>query len=251
MKKLNKKLDFADFRYQVITTLAKNWKSPFTGILHKKGAVVEYTAIAKYFGKQAISFPIPNMTALFLHFSNQLYEESQSALVLLQPRGEKKQNDKFVSDVSGFFDILEKRIGSIVFAYTALEVFANEQIPNDFIYKWKRKDDKCEEVYSKEQIERWIELNEKLSMILPDIFKVKIKKGAKAWSNFKSLKKIRDDLIHIKSKDLISVGVKDSSIWNKIAIKELPNYALVSKSLIKSFYPKEKNQPRWLKKLPF
>ena len=128
MKKLNNpkdKLNFADFRYQAITTLAKDWKSPFTGILHKKGAVVEYTAFAKFTKNQKLSFPIPNMTALLLNLSNKLYNESKREISNLQSRTTNQKSSFFVPDVTAFFDLLEKRIASVVFAYTSLEVFAN------------------------------------------------------------------------------------------------------------------------------
>ena len=68
------------------------------------------------------------------------------------------------------YDYLEEIQTSIVFSYKSLESFCNESIPDEYVYK-KTNNKGIVEHYSKEQIERWIPTSEKLSDILPEIFK--------------------------------------------------------------------------------
>lgn len=127
-----------DWRLQAITTLAEDFSFP-NGPIHKKGAVVVLTAQTK-FNKKNISFGLPNVTAMFLNFSNKLWQESDEYF---------KNESNFIEPASKFmpvnflnvssnqllFDALEKRMGAIVFAYSAIESFANQVIPEGYIFK--------------------------------------------------------------------------------------------------------------------
>lgn len=244
-------LDTADFRYQALTTLAKDWTSPYTGILHKKGAIVEFSAITKYTSKQLISFPIPNASAMYLKLSFQLFKESQEGLDKVEAKKKEGEEVTHVGDITDFYDLLEKRLASIIFAYTALEVFANQTIPDKYVYEKFREDDRCKETYTKEQAERWVSLDEKLSDLLPNVLSLKTPKGKRTWDKYKKLKKLRDRLIHPKSKDLHSTGKDDASIWNIISAKNLDNPALIAKEVISYFVDGLAEKPRWFTKLPF
>ena len=58
-------------------------------------------------------------------------------------------------------------MASIIFAYTAIEAFANEEIPEDYIYKAETRSSEILIAYQKDSIERRISLDEKLGSILP------------------------------------------------------------------------------------
>lgn len=244
-------IDTADFRYQALTTIAQDWKSPFTGILHKKGSIVEFSAIVKYSGNLLLSFPVPNAAAMYLKLSHYLFEESQQELVKAESLQKGRDNIAQINEIPSFFDLLEKRLASIIFAYTAVEVFANQTIPDKYVYEKEREDGRCKETYTKEQAERWISLDEKLGELLPKALVIKTPRKKQVWSNFKQLKKIRDRLIHPKTKDLHSTGVTDTSIWNIIASKNLENPSLHAKNIISYFIATMQNKPRWFIKLPF
>jgi hypothetical protein len=57
-----------DWRLQAYTTVAKDWKSPFTGITHKKGEPFYVSAIVKN-NNLLMAFPIPNIASIFLNLS--------------------------------------------------------------------------------------------------------------------------------------------------------------------------------------
>jgi hypothetical protein len=86
-----------------------------------------------------------------------------------------------------------------------------EVIPNDFCYNFTKKGETLS--YEKEEIERYINLDEKLDKILPAIFKVSSPKGKNVWEKYKTLKEFRDRIIHLKSIDRSSSGVEKETIW--------------------------------------
>ena len=65
----------------------------------------------------------------------------------------------------------------LVFAYTALESFANDEIPDKFTYSVE--ETKSTEVYNKSQIERFLSMQVKLGDILPGVCSVPSPKGAR------------------------------------------------------------------------
>ena len=74
-------------------------------------------------------------------------------------------------------------MAAIVFSITALESFANEEIPEDHQYTFKKASGVFV-VEGKEWIERNKSLSEKLSSILPKIFGVSSLKGTKPWQEW-------------------------------------------------------------------
>lgn len=243
-----------DYRLQAITTVAEDFSLP-GGPEHLKGAVVLLVANTKFNGKN-LNFGLPNVSALFLDFSNKLWTETEEYL----------NNEKnFLTPISKFappnslsvhkkeelFDILEKRMGAIVFAYTALESFANHSIPEDFIFRQDRADRKYVEEYNREQIENYISLDIKLDKILPQIFNVKSPKGKYLWNQYIDLKVIRNRIIHLKQEDTRSTGPEVKTLWTDLMNMKAPNYAEEVKKIINFYYPEEDKKPRWLVKAPF
>lgn len=90
---------------------------------------------------------------------------------------------------------------AVVFAYTAVEAFVNLSIPDDYKYEVRVKNKGITEIYDKTAIERWVTLGDKLSHILTVIYKTQKIESEKFWSHFKSLEKLRNNIIHQKSID--------------------------------------------------
>jgi hypothetical protein len=114
------------------------------------------------------------------------------------------------------FDYLEESISHVVFSFTALEAFANEVIPEKFTYTFTVDRTGEERTYGKEEIERRINLDEKLGIILPQIFDFKTPKGGALWEKYKIIKKARDRIIHLKSVDKRASGPDDETIWSTL-----------------------------------
>lgn len=251
MKEIND-INKRDWRLQAITTLSKDWKSPFTGKVHKKGMIVENVNYIKIL-KKSLIMPIPNPTALFINLSHSSYLKAIKFLKFFS------EEDFIELDLrqkeESFFNGLENLMASVIFAYCSLESFANEIIPDNYEFKLFREDNKCTELYNKEQIERNLLLKIKLGEILPDVTGIEIPKDKSLWDKFIELERIRNDIIHMKSRDRKGVD-KDTMeisleyIWNRLLNDgNIKDYSKISLEIITLFHNKKK--PRWLNMYPY
>jgi hypothetical protein len=101
-------------------------------------------------------------------------------------------------DLKRYYDYFETIITSVVFAYTAIEAFANICIPNNYIYSYLDKEGNTKNM-KKEEIEKYCSLTEKLKFILPEILNCE-KPTTKSliWQRFIELEKLRKEIIHSK-----------------------------------------------------
>lgn len=101
-------------------------------------------------------------------------------------------------DLKKYYDYFEIIITSVVFAYTAIEAFANICIPSNYIYSCLDKKGNTRNM-NKEEIERYCSLTEKLKSILPEILNCdKLTTKPLVWQKFIELEKLRDEIIHSK-----------------------------------------------------
>lgn len=194
---------------------------------------------AKHADKSIIYFS-PNNISLSLSLMKKSYKKSQKQLnKLLENRNEKliklSENDKDV-----LYEYFESITTSIIFAYIAVESFANAAIPEDYIYE-KINDRKIKESWTKENIERWLSTSQKISEILPIVLKTDDIKEQALWLEFKKLEKIRNDIVHQKT---IESGTKlDSDLYNKLLEKDIFKTISSSLSVIEFFYDYDNAHP--------
>lgn len=247
-KENNNKSD--DWRLQAVSALTKPFRSPWTNHTYPIGTKVGLMAVAKYDKKRNIGIPMPNATAMFLNFSNRSYNQAKMIISDNSKVDIKDDKISFISDIDAI-DFVENLCAAIVFAFNSLETFANEVIPDDYIFRISRKDAKCIEEYNKEQIERHLNTDVKYGDVLPEIFGLKSPKNKKIWNEYKNLKNIRDRIIHLKTKDRKSSGPNDDTIWNSLLYKEFPNMAKIAKNLIAYYAIQMENKPSWFGKYPY
>src|SRR5690606_36965949 len=87
----------------------------------------------------------------------------------------------------------------------------NESIPKEFEYSIEKKGQRV--TLKRPDIERTINLDEKLHLVLPLALGVKTPKGKKPWQQYKLLKSMRDRIIHLKSIDRSASGPENESVW--------------------------------------
>src|ERR1700720_477032 len=156
-------------------------------------------ATAERFKKKIVSFGLPSGPALFLHLAHRAYSKIRD----IDPLSLFDKHDQGIwpDDQKELFDFLEELVSHVVFSFTALEAFANEVIPDKFTYTFTVEKTGEKRTYGKDEIERRINLDEKLGTVLPQIFGLSSPKGGAVWEKYKTIKKARDRVIHLKSID--------------------------------------------------
>lgn len=233
-----------DWRLQTIITLTEDAISPY-GTPMKKGEPLVKIHPLKVRGVEVNIFT-PNPTAMFLNLSNVSYDQSIKIFNFKELLKTSNFNEK------DYFNSLEYYMASIIFAFTALETFANYSIPDSYEFKKLREDNKCLEIYDKEKIEKNINLDLKLGEILPEVFNIQSFKGTSLWEEYLDLKKIRDRLIHLKTIDTEynRTGDPYNHLWNDLINNgEIINYSIKAKKIIEYFLKNKK--PRWFIDCPF
>ncbi|MDQ0964729.1 hypothetical protein QFZ20_000132 [Flavobacterium sp. W4I14] len=192
-----------------------------------------------------IEYYTPNNVGILLSVTNQSLKRAKDIfeeLNLLKklPEANKKETIQRISIAS--YNFIESFQTSIVFAYTALEAFANLSIPPDYIYKQKNKAKGTVELFDKEAIERWLSLDLKLGDMLVEIYSTKQLKQHSSWSTFKILEDLRHDIIHQKS-------ISRTEFYKKYFKKDVFKVCQCAEEIIDFFYQQQKDKnftnPLW------
>ena len=235
-------IDKGDWRLQTTTHLAEDWTSPWSGITSPKGARITLVSVIQLTKKKLLTIPIPNATASMLNASARAFESARSLRAACDIDKSLKKEVSFASEVDAL-DYVERMIESIVLAYSAIEAFANESIPNDFVYARHKSSDVLLEAASKETVERHVSTDEKLTAVLPEVLGCNSPKGTHCWQNYKQLKDSRDRIIHMKTEDRKSSGPEVDTIWKVIILTPAPH--LSAKAVIDYFVKNMTNKPQW------
>jgi hypothetical protein len=158
-------------------------------------------------GKE-ITYFCPNNVAVLLSVSSKALGKAKELHKKffhspdMEFRIEKIQEDKkaFLNRVSSVVcDYIEHVQTAVVFAYTALETFANLSIPEGYLYQTEKKSKGIRETYDKDAIERWLSLKVKVQYILTEIYAAEKAERQKWWGHFSNLERYRNDIIHQKT----------------------------------------------------
>ena len=236
-----------DWRLHAVARLAEDWKSPWTGQVAPKGSRLTVSAILRLTKKKTITIPLPNATALFLSSAAKSFSAAKAL------RNESGFDKSLHSDVSFgadamVFDYLEHLLSATVLAFTAVEAFVNEVIPEDYVYARQRRSRVILEVTAKADIERFVPLDEKLATVLPEVFKCPSPKGSRCWQQYQQLKDIRDRVVHMKSNDRKSSGPEVETVWKAIVLAPAPHR--LAKPIIDYFVKVMPSKPGWHKNFP-
>lgn len=235
-------IDKGDWRLQTTTHLAEAWTSPWTGITSPKGTRVTVVSVIQLTKKKLLTIPIPNATALMLNASARAFESAHALRDASGINKSLKRGVSFISEADAL-DYIERMIESIILAYSAIEAFANESIPSDFVCTRHKSSDVLLEASNKESIERHVSTDEKLTVVLPEVLGCQSPKGKHCWQNYKQLKISRDRIIHMKTEDRKSSGPELDTIWKAIVLTPAPH--LSAKSVVDHFVKSMKNKPQW------
>lgn len=241
-----------DWRLHAATATTEAWTSPNTGITHPPGTAVIRVGFLQV-AEQTVAFTLPNPAAMYLSLSSTARNEAAprraSVVGALRTRKHFAHLTPRDEDDTPLFDCLERLAASVVFGNLAIEAFANERLPAEFQYQRERPDKRCTEVYSREQAERWLTLEEKLTRILPRIHGVASPKGAKVWEDFRWLNDLRNRCVHLKEGDWNGrEPVRAAqSVWSALLEERTLRAPEVAAAVVRHFYPED--APRWVQHL--
>ena len=231
-----------DWRMQGYTTLAESWTSPWTGRVSPKGTQITVVSMIKLNKDKLLTIALPNATALCLNISKRSWEEAKK---IRSESGIDKSLESQISfeSYSQAFDYIERVMESIVMAFTAIEAFVNEVIPDEFKYHAKLKNENNSVVRDKIEIERRLPIEEKLSKVLPAVLNISSPKGNQEWQSFMKLKKVRDRIVHMKAADRKSSNSDTITLWHELFRVEAPHKQ--AKETIDYFVTSMETKPLW------
>ena len=239
------RIEDEDWRLQGITTI-RAVVNPWPGMQTRPGDVMKVVAPDTKYNDMDITLGIPSAVALFLDIA---FSAFQGVAQMRETAVAKRDKTYIPDDLT--FPYFERVMTAIVFSFTALESFANEEIPPDHVYHKRRR--RIFAALTKGSIERQVNLDTKLGDILPDVMKIESPKGTPLWTDYLRLKEDRDRIIHLKSCDREALYHGPPSIWHRFFSASLPHYPEISRGMIAHFQARrdERRVPRWFKLLPF
>ena len=201
-------------------------------------------------GKEVTYF-CPNNVAVLLSVSSRALDKAKEVYekFFLAPdaefRLEKIDEDKktFLNRVSSAVcDYIERVQTSLVFAYTALETFANLSIPEGYLYQTENKSKGVKETYDKNAIERRLSLKVKVQCILKEIYETEDVDHQKWWGDFSNLEHYRNEIIHQKT-------IQSTSFYKKYFRASVFSVCECPLPIIRFFYEahadKNRTNPVW------
>jgi hypothetical protein len=149
------------------------------------------------------SFFTPNTVALLFSMAEKSGVEAMELLDQIKSRSKNENHingyDRkvLIDDSKLVCEYLEQIQAAVVFSFTAIESFINISIPSEYVYQVNT--NKKTESYNKEQIERSVRWQDKITKIMVDIYKTDKIESERFWVLFLKLVDIRNNIIHQKS----------------------------------------------------
>lgn len=182
-------------------------------------------AITHKHNNKNVILPIPDLTLAYYDFAyhGNIIRQDYEKKMFEKLNSQEDTTEDVIHEVYHYFGFASS---CIIGMFTCVEAFMNQVIPDNFVYL--KKSEKKTELFNKEQIQRGISFDEKIKNILPNLFN---KKYDLSKSQIPALKKMRDDIVHTKSKsdftlqeDLMKrvLGFKYTDCL--VAIKDFINY---------------------------
>lgn len=168
---------------------------------------LDYVMVKEYslkYGKSKIEFWPPNLSGVFYKIAEENFKKaSKIHREFIKPKESENKIFELSNEETIFlYDFIEAMQISIIMICTAIESVTNSMIPSSFSYK--EKNNKGEKVLDYFDIQQKLSLTDKLSKVLYQAHNIQLSKN-KNWPNFKKLISLRNDLIHLKSKNTSSV----------------------------------------------
>jgi len=236
-----------DWRIKATAKVSKDQVNPW-GTDFKKDAQLKMVSVVKLPKGRTLTLPVPNVVALYINNSENCWSKSWDFRKRYNIDASLRKEVTFEKDKDAF-DVLELIASSVIFAYTAIEAFCNDSIPEDHEFWHLKRSEIILEKSDKKAIERYFSLESKLNNILPELFEVQKPKGqSPVWVNYKKLKNCRDQLIHVKSSETRSADINKKNLWDLLFEIRKPH--MLAKDIFDWFLKNAPGKPLWYTKYP-
>jgi hypothetical protein len=180
-----------------------------------------------------ISYVAPNSISVSLSLMKKSLKKAKSIYATIIPKSKNNKRKIGIDIRSDLYDFFEEIQTSIIFSYIAVEAFSNAAIPENFEYE-KFNEKGIKEIWSKSNIERWMTTSEKVGILLPKILNSSDVKQEPFWPTFKSLEKLRNEIVHQKT--VQSETALDTAIYSKMLDQSIFNIIESSIQVIDFYY---------------
>lgn len=185
-------------------------------------------------GNKKLNFARPNEISLSMSIARKSLQKSQEIRSkLIKKFGNAKTMDLFDHHVNDVYDYLEEVQKVIIFSYKAIETMCNSAIPEEYTYKNDLTKKGIYEVYDKTAIERWVSTTDKISKILPSIYKCTSPSKKSFWGHFKKLEELRNEIVHSKSSST-------STLLSELLSNDINKYFNSCENMLLYFYEHDK-----------
>lgn len=147
-------------------------------------------------GKNLV-IPIPDPTLIYFNNAQQSIRQIKELRKQLIGKIDytKSYTEPALNEIYHYFGVTS---GFIIFLFTSIESFINQQIPDEYVFKKVLA--KKSELFDKKQILEYMDFNTKLKEVLKEVTgKDFFKKSTPANQIIFNLKAFRDDIVHTKS----------------------------------------------------
>jgi hypothetical protein len=228
-------------RRRATTTLAQDMPpGPEGQPGHKAGAEVTLSMVVEWPGLGRLSVVAPRGSSLLLHSARERLGRAQRLSSALESQTSTEGffrpfADRRVTNAAMFFDLLQELMASIVLMHAALDSFASEEIPEDFIYV----DERGREQGRDELLARGIEL--RLSRVLATATGKENIRTAKAgtWERLEELKILRDSVAHGLGPRFILAQAAADNIYSRLAAADLADLLAAVEETMEHYNPSQ------------
>jgi len=193
-----------DWRIQAAVVTASD--TPATspgGPSHPAGSTLILTSIAPSPEGIQYAFPTPSTTALALNIAASAVRIATRLKSDLKfsgiPGPPAPAQHRIVMQPELAFDYFEQCFIALMFSIQALEAYCNYKVAymlnKDFPIERRNKP----VLLSPTEVQRNLSLDEKLGEVLPRLLNLATPKGGSVWKNYIDIRRLRDDIVHIKS----------------------------------------------------
>lgn len=165
------------------------------------GALATLQAVATLPDGRELVYPGPNVAGFNLVEAHRHHERAMKlrAEFIRNLRHQLPDGRWQTADARRTFDYLSSATSAVLMAFTAIEGIANaliDRLPEDATVEIERRGDKVE--CRKDAMVRSLSISEKIELAVPMNTGKPSIKGTGSWEKFKYLKRLRDDLVHVK-----------------------------------------------------